>query len=33
MFGKKLKPENSGMEEEEDEMEWPKSRRGRGGLT
>jgi len=28
-FGKKLKPENPGMEEEEDEMERPKSRRGR----
>jgi len=26
-FGKKLKPENPGMEEEEDEMERPKSRR------
>ena len=28
-FGKKLKPENPGMEEEEDEMERPKSRRRR----
>jgi ferritin-like metal-binding protein YciE len=28
-MSKKLKPENPGMEEEEDEMERPKSRKGR----